>query len=51
MIPFLAGINTPDRYCNAKLYYFKLFVEDVLVRDMIPCKNNNNVIGLFDKVN
>jgi len=39
------------RYIEAKLYYFKLFVEGVLVRDMIPCIDPNNVVGLYDLVN
>jgi hypothetical protein len=43
--------NTPQRYCNGTLYYFKLFVEGTLVRDLIPCKNSNNVVGMYDVVN
>lgn len=43
--------NSPQRFCNATLYYFKLFVNGALVRDMIPCKNSNNVVGLYDVVN
>jgi hypothetical protein len=39
------------RFIEAKLYYFKLFVEGVLVRDLIPCKDNNNVVGMYDVVN
>lgn len=39
------------RFIEAKLYYFKLFVEGTLVRDMIPCVNPNNVVGLYDLVN
>lgn len=39
------------RYIEAKLYYFKLFVEGTLVRDMVPCKDPNNVVGLYDLVN
>lgn len=40
-----------NRFCEAKLYYFKLFVEGTLVRDMVPCKDPNNVVGLYDLVN
>lgn len=40
-----------SRFVYAKLYYFKLFVEGVLVRDMIPCIDPNNVVGLYDLVN
>lgn len=43
--------KTPYRFCAAKLYYFKLFVEGVLIRDMVPCKDSNNVVGLYDVVN
>jgi hypothetical protein len=39
------------RYIEAKLYYFKLFVEGILVRDMVPCTNPSNVVGLYDLVN
>ena len=39
------------RYIEARLYYFKLFVEGVLVRDMIPCKNPSDVPGMYDTVN
>ena len=39
------------RYIEAKSYYFKLFVEGTLVRDMVPCKDPNDVVGLYDLVN
>lgn len=48
---FVGGTTTPARYCNAKLYYFKLFVNGTLVRDLIPCKNSNNVVGMYDVIN
>lgn len=40
-----------NRFIEAKLYYFKLFVEGTLVRDMVPAKNSSNVVGLYDIVN
>jgi hypothetical protein len=49
--------NTPGRRCEAKLYYFKLFLKDsedaqgTLVRDMIPCRVADGTVGLFDRVN
>lgn len=43
--------TTVSRLCYAKLYYFKLFVEGTLVRDMVPCIDPNNVVGLYDLVN
>ena len=39
------------RFAEGRIYYFKLFVEGTLVRDMIPCKDNYNNIGLYDIVN
>ena len=43
--------NNPQRYCNGTLYYFKLWINGSLVRDLIPCKNSNNVVGMYDVVN
>ena len=43
--------NTPQRCCNGTIYYFKLFVEGVLVRDMVPCTNPSNVVGMYDLAN
>lgn len=43
--------DTPQRFAYADLYYFKLWVAGTLVRDMVPCKNSNNVVGLYDLVN
>lgn len=43
--------GNPDQFVEATLYYFKLFVNGTLVRDMVPCKNSNNVVGLYDVVN
>lgn len=34
-----------------KLYLFKIYNNDVLVRDFIPCKNPSGAIGLYDTVN
>ena len=34
-----------------KLYLFKIYDNDVLVRDFIPCKNPSGAIGLYDLVN
>ena len=35
---------------SAKLYYFQIYDADVLVRDFVPCKNSNGVVGLYDLV-
>ena len=51
---FCAFSNTNNdsfRYVEADLYYFKLFVNGTLVRDLIPCKNSNDVVGMYDVVN
>ena len=48
---FADANNTPNRFMEADLYYFKLFVNGTLVRDLIPCKNSNNVVGMYDVVN
>lgn len=42
--------NTPQRYCNGTLYYFKLFVEGSLERDLVPCINPSNVVGMYDLI-
>ena len=36
---------------KGKVYYCKIWENGVLVRNMIPCKNNSNVAGLYDTVN
>lgn len=44
--------STPNKFIEAKLYYFKLFVEGNLVRDLVPAKRkSDNVVGLYDKQN
>ena len=43
-------IDNNSRYGNAKLYYFKIYVDDVLVRDFSPVRVGT-VGYLFDKVN
>ena len=40
--------NTP----NAKIYYFKLYDNSVLIRNFVPCyRKVDSVIGLYDTVN
>lgn len=37
---------------NAKIYYFRIYNNNVLVRDFIPCyRNSDNEIGMYDLVN
>lgn len=47
------GINnagTPSGGASAKLYSFKIYDNDVLVRDFIPTLDDNGVACLYDKV-
>ena len=39
------------RKISGKLYSCKIYDNDVLVRDFVPCKNPSGVIGLYDVVN
>ena len=50
---YLFGCNGGNRYYTAiKCYYFKMYENNVLIRDFIPVKRNSDgVIGLFDCVN
>ena len=48
---FSNSSNTPARFIEADLYYFKLWLNGSLVRDMVPCKDDNDVVGLYDVVN
>lgn len=41
----------PAYYCLAKMYYFKIWDGDTLVRDFVPCVNQNNIAGMYDLVN
>lgn len=36
---------------KGKVYYCKIWENGVLIRDMIPCKNSSNVVGMYDTVN
>lgn len=39
-----------DAFCKGKLYSAKYYDNDVLVRDLVPCKNSSNVVGMYDLV-
>ena len=52
MYLFAANINGPTRYSKIKMYYFRLYDEDTLVREMVPCINNSTgKAGMYDLVN
>jgi len=42
--------GTPWRFCEARIYYAKIWSQGELVRDLIPCINSESVAGLYDKV-
>ena len=51
----LLGLNTSNgvdgRHLSAKVYGLKIYSEDVLIRDYIPCyRKSDNVVGLYDLV-
>ena len=52
---FLLGFNSlgnPTSILNGHIYYFKVYENNVLVRNMIPCyRNSDNEVGLYDLVN
>lgn len=58
---FLAPVNlflfvrntngTLNNYAIAKLYFCRIYDNDTLVRDFVPCINASGKIGLFDMVN
>ena len=33
-----------------KIYYCKIYSNGILIRDYVPCKNSENIYGLYDKV-
>ena len=43
--------NAQKMPTKGRLYYLKIWDNDVLVRDYIPCMNKEGVCGLWDKVN
>jgi hypothetical protein len=42
--------GTVQGLCTAKVYYFKIYDNEVLVRDFIPCISNTGETGLYDLV-
>lgn len=37
--------------CDGYIHYCRIYEDDVLVRDLVPCKNSSGVAGLYDLVN
>jgi hypothetical protein len=48
---FCMNQSDPKFYSNIELYLCKIWDNDVLIRNFIPCKNPSNVIGMYDTVN
>ena len=49
---YIFSINTSQTHEGMSLYKLKLWKNNVLVRDFIPCyRNSDNVAGLYDLVN
>jgi hypothetical protein len=52
---YLYGYNSGSAaryFFHCKLYSFKIYVEDLLVRDFIPCqRKSDSALGLYDIVN
>lgn len=38
-------------YSSIKLYRFRIYDGDILVRDFVPVKNTYNIVGLYDVIN
>ena len=43
--------GNPQRYINARIDYCKLYKNGILVRDLVPVLNKQNIPGLYDKLN
>ena len=43
--------GTPQLEMQGMIWYCKIYDNDVLVRNFIPCKNPSNVVGMYDTVN
>lgn len=41
----------PEYYAHAKVYSAKVYDGTTLIRDMVPCKNASDVVGMYDVVN
>lgn len=46
------GFNSNNRQAGTtRFYYFRMYKNGTLVRNMIPCKNPQNVVGMYDLAN
>ncbi len=51
LFAFHGGEATDNFKTTAKYYSCKIYDNDTLVRNFIPCKNTDSVIGMYDTVN
>lgn len=51
LFAFHGGETTDNFKTTAKYYSCKIYDNDILVRDFIPCKNADGVIGMYDVTN
>ena len=48
---YLFRINNASYYCSARLWGFEAYDQnDTLIQKLIPCKNSDNVVGMYDLV-
>lgn len=45
-----ANDDTSDYSLHMNLYSFQVYENEELVRDMVPCKDSNGVVGMYDMV-
>lgn len=49
-VPDTGSSASVNRILSGKIYYFKVWQNDILVLDLIPAKNSSNVVGMYDLV-
>ena len=46
------NVKTPTGFCKEKIYEAKIYDNNVLIRNFIPCyRNSDSVVGMYDLVN
>lgn len=48
---FASNDGSMQYYAKVKMYSCKVYDNDVLIRDFVPCKNASGTVGLYDIVN
>ena len=49
---FIGSTKIETRNCTAKLYELKIYDDNILIRDFVPCyRKSDNEIGMYDLVN